>query len=45
VRKLSHCVISSNTLFRGYMKEMTSDLGEHGPDHLFANNVGCPLTV
>ena len=32
VRKLSHSVISSNTLFRGYMKEMTADLGEHGQE-------------
>src|SRR5262249_42199703 len=38
VRKLSHCVISSNTLFNGYIKEMTSDLGEHGSDYLFTNN-------
>jgi hypothetical protein len=45
VRKLSHSVISSNTLFRGYMKEMTADLGEHGQDYVFANNVGCPISV
>jgi len=45
VRKLSHSVISSNTLFRGYMKEMTADLGEHGQDYVFTNNVGCPITV
>ena len=45
VRKLSYSVIASNTLFKGYMKEMTSDLGEHGPEYLFANNVGCPMTV
>ncbi len=43
VRKLSHCVISSNSLFRGYLKEMTADLGEHGPDYVFANNVGSAL--
>lgn len=43
LRKLSYSVISSNTLFRGYVKEMTADLGEHGADYLFANNVGCPL--
>src|SRR5579872_2623468 len=35
VRKLSHSVISSNTLFKGFTKEMTSDLGEHGQDYLF----------
>jgi hypothetical protein len=44
VRKLSHSVISSNTLFKGYLKEMTSDLGEHGQQYVFANNVGCPMT-
>ena len=43
LRKLSHSVISSNTLFRGYMQEMTADLGEHGADYVFANNVGCPM--
>ncbi len=45
VRKLSHCVISSNSLFRGYLKELTLDLGEHGQDYVFANNVGSPFTV
>ncbi len=44
VRKLSHSVISSNTLFRGYLKEMTADLGEHGQEYLFVNNVGSPMT-
>jgi hypothetical protein len=43
LRKLSYSVISSNTLFQGYMKEMTADLGEHGADYVFANNVGCPM--
>ena len=43
LRKLSHSVISSNTLFHGYMKDMTADLGEHGADYVFANNVGCPM--
>jgi hypothetical protein len=43
--KLSHSVIASNTLFKGYLKEMTLDLGDHGPEHVFANNVGCPLTA
>jgi hypothetical protein len=45
VRKLSHSVVSSNTLFGGYMKEMTADLGEHGQEYLFTNNVGSPMTV
>jgi hypothetical protein len=45
VRKLSHCVISSNTLFKGYMKEMTADLGEHGQEYLFVNNVGSPMSA
>ncbi len=40
VRKLSHSVISSNTLFQGYLKEMAADLGEHGPDYICTNNVG-----
>ena len=27
-----------------YLKEMTADLGEHGPEYVFANNVGCPMS-
>jgi hypothetical protein len=42
LRKLSHSVIASNTLFQGYLKEMTADLGEHGAEYVFVNNVGCP---
>lgn len=42
LRKLSHSVISSNTLFEGYTQEMAVDLGEHGADYVFVNNVGCP---
>ena len=45
VSKLSHSAISANTLFKGYPKEITADLGEHGPDYVFTNNVGCPITV
>lgn len=44
LRRLSHCVLSSNTFFQGYTKEMVLDLGEHGADYVFANNVGCPLS-
>jgi len=44
VRKLSHCVIASNTLFKGYLKAMTADLGEHGSEYVFTNNVGCPMS-
>jgi hypothetical protein len=43
LRKLSYSVIASNTLFQGYMQEMAADLGEHGSDYVFANNVGCPM--
>jgi hypothetical protein len=25
--------------------QVTADLGEHGPECWFANNVGCPMTV
>ena len=42
LRKLSCSVIASNTLFQGYTKEMAADLGEHGADYVFANNVGSP---
>ena len=43
LRKLSYSVISSNTLFHGYMEEMAADQGEHGADYVFINNVGCPM--
>ncbi len=43
LRKLSYSVISSNTLFHGYLKEMMADLGEHGAEYVCANNVGCPM--
>ncbi len=43
LRKLSHSVISSNALFQGYLKDMAADLGEHGPEYVFTNNVGCPM--
>ncbi len=45
LRKLSHSVIASNTLFNGYLKEMATDLGEHGAEYLFTGNVGCPPTA
>jgi hypothetical protein len=41
VRQLSYCVVSSNTLFEGYLKEIALDLGEHGADYVFRDNVGC----
>lgn len=43
VQKLSYSVIASNSLYRGYMDEMILDQGEHGPDYVFVNNVGCPM--
>jgi len=43
LRKLSTCVIANNTFYRGYMEEMVADLGEHGADFVFVNNVGSPM--
>ena len=43
LRKLSHSVITSNTLYRGFMDQMVLDLGEHGDDYIFANNVGSQM--
>ncbi|HVV72314.1 MAG TPA: hypothetical protein VHI52_12585, partial [Verrucomicrobiae bacterium] len=43
VRKLSHSVVSSNALFKGYLKDITLDLGEHGSDYVFVNNVGSSI--
>lgn len=45
VRKLSHSVITANTLFRGYLKEKAADLGEHGPEYIFTNNPGSPISA
>lgn len=42
LRKLSHTVIMANTLWNGYMNQMCIDLGEHGPDFIIKDNVGCP---
>ena len=44
LRKLSYSVIANNTLYRGFMHEMSADLGGHGAEFVFANNVGCPMT-
>ncbi len=41
LRKLSYSVIASNVLCDGYLKAMSVDLGEHGTDYVFVNNVGC----
>ncbi len=43
LRKLSYSVVANNTLYRGFMNELSADLGEHGPEFVFANNVGCPM--
>lgn len=43
VKKLSYSVITSNTLHQGFMDKMLVDQGEHGPDFIFKDNVGCPM--
>jgi hypothetical protein len=43
LRKLSYSVIANNTLYQGFMDKMVVNLGEHGNDYIFANNVGCPM--
>ncbi|MBQ0025626.1 MAG: right-handed parallel beta-helix repeat-containing protein [Bacteroidales bacterium] len=45
ISKLSYCVISSNTLWQGYMQDMIVDFGGHGPELIIKDNVGCPKTV
>jgi len=45
LRRLSHSVIANNTLYHGFMDQLAVDLGEHGADYVFANNVGCPCPV
>ena len=45
VRNMTCSVIASNTLDRGFMEKMIVDLGEHGPDFVMKDNVGCPMTT
>ena len=42
VKKMSYSVVSDNSLFRGFMDKLVIDQGEHGPDFIFKDNVGCP---
>jgi hypothetical protein len=44
LRKLSYSVISANTFWKGYKSKLAADLGEHGNDYVFVNNVGSPIT-
>jgi len=41
VKKMSHSVITGNTLWNGYMDTMIIDEGEHGEDFIMKDNVGC----
>lgn len=41
VKEMSYSVISCNTLFKGFMDTMLIDLGNHGPDFILRDNVGC----
>jgi hypothetical protein len=43
LRKLTCCVVADNVLHRGYMDELSVDLGGHGPDFVFERNVGTPM--
>lgn len=40
LKSLSHSVISGNALWNGYMEEMVVDLGGHGQEFIFKDNVG-----
>ena len=42
IKNLSHCIISGNTLWNGYMEDMLVDEGGHGPELIIKDNVGCP---
>lgn len=42
IKGMSYSVVSGNALSRGYMDQMIIDQGEHGPDFLLKDNVGCP---
>lgn len=41
LQKMSHSVICGNTLWNGYMEDLLVDLGGHGEDFIFKDNVGC----
>ena len=40
IRKLEDSVIKDNTMFRGSLKELLVDRGEHGPNVIVKDNVG-----
>ena len=39
-KDLDYTVVSSNALYKGFVKEMVLDQGGHGKQYLFINNVG-----
>ena len=39
-KNLDYTVVSSNALYKGFVKEMVLDQGGHGKQYLFVNNVG-----
>ena len=39
-KDLDYTVVSSNALYKGFVKEMVLDQGGHGKQYLFVNNVG-----
>ena len=40
IKNLDYTIVSSNALYKGYLKEMVLDQGGHGKQYLFVNNVG-----
>ena len=40
IKNLDYTIVSSNALYKGYLKEMVLDQGGHGKQYLFINNVG-----
>jgi hypothetical protein len=43
VKGLSHCVVSANTFYKGYVEKDVDDLGGHGKEYIYINNVGSPI--
>lgn len=43
LKNLSYSVIANNVLYAGYMKDLKLDLGGHGKEFIFENNVGTPM--
>lgn len=43
IKNMDYSVVSNNVLHLGFMKDIVFDMGGHGKNFVFENNVGCPM--